>query len=175
MGTPKPLLDFDGRPLLRWMLDRLAPVFAEALVSANDDAIAAAAPPGTRTLRDLHLGAGPLAGIEAGLAAAAHERVFVVACDMPLITADLARAIVEALGGHQAAVPRFAGRAEPVAAAYARSAAVPAVAAALGRGERRAAAVLEELDVAWLDGLDPRAFRSINTPSDYRALLGAIG
>ncbi len=173
MGRPKATLEFGGTTLLAWMVERLAPAFAETLVSANDDESVAATPAGVRVVADLHVGAGPLAGIEAGLAAAAHDHVFAVAVNIPPMTGELGPTITPAVAGRDAAVPRSEERPEPVCAAYSRSAG-PVIAAALGRGERRAAAVLAELDVAWLDDLDPAPFRNLNTPEDYRALLGAI-
>lgn len=170
MGTPKARLDIHGRTLVEWIVERLGPVFAETLVSANEDAVV---PARLRVVRDLHIGAGPLAGIEAGLAATAHAAVLAVACDMPLVTPDIADRLLAALGEHDAAVPTVGGRPEPACAVYA-TASAPAIAAALGRGERRVAAVLEELDVAWVDGLDPAAFRNLNTPEDYRSFLDAL-
>jgi molybdopterin-guanine dinucleotide biosynthesis protein A len=169
MGRPKAALPFGGVTLLDWVVARLGPAFAEVLVSANGDADP---PPDARVVPDLHPFAGPLAGIEAGLRASAHGRVFAVACDMPLMTAELARTIVGALAGADAAVPSLHGRPEPACAAYARSAA-PAIAAALERGERRAAVVLQELNVNWLSDLDAGPFRNVNTPEDYQELLDA--
>ena len=170
MGRPKALLELGGRTLVEWLVGRLGPAFTEVLVSADDDRFA---PAGTRLVRDLHVGAGPLAGIEAGLAAAREDRIFVVACDLPAVTPGVAEALLQALEGHDAAVPRIEGAAEPACAAWSRAAA-PAVADALGRGERRVQAVLEDLDVAWVEGLDHAAFRNLNTPDDYRAFLDAL-
>jgi molybdenum cofactor guanylyltransferase len=172
MGQPKALLPYGGTTLIEHVAQTLAPEFHEVLVSANDPE---AVPPGLRQrlVHDLHLGAGPLAGIEAGLNAARHETLFAVACDMPLVTADLARRVVAAAQGHDAAVPRVGGRPEPAAAAYRQGAAGP-IAAALAEGRRQAAEVLEELDVAWLDDLDPRLFANANDPATYRALLDAL-
>ncbi len=172
MGQPKALLPYGGATLIEHVAQTLAPEFDEVLVSANDPE---AVPPNLRQrlVHDLHLGAGPLAGIEAGLNAASHDTLFAIACDMPLVTADLARRVVEAAQGHDAAVPRLGGRPEPAAAAYRQSAAGP-IAAALAEGRRKAAEVLEELDVAWLDDLDPRLFANANDPATYRALLDAL-
>ena len=169
MGRTKAALEFGGSTLLEWVIGRVGSDFAEVLVSANDDI---AAPGGARVVPDRHPLAGPLAGIEAGLAAAVHPAIFAVACDMPLVTPELARTIVAALAGHEAAVPLIGGRPEPACAAYARSAA-PRIAAALDRGQHQAARVLEDLDVHWLEGLDAGLFRNVNTPKDYRALLDA--
>ena len=170
MGQSKATLAFEGGTLLEWVIGRLRSEFAELLVSANDDV---GAPTGVQMVRDLRPYAGPLAGIEAGLTAASYPQVLAVACDMPLVSGDLARTIVVALGGHDAAVPRLAGRPEPACAAYARSAAV-GIGRALERGERRASHALGDLDVRWLDGIDASLFRNVNTPDDYRALLDAV-
>jgi molybdenum cofactor guanylyltransferase len=173
MGQPKALLPYGGMTLIEHVAQTLAPDFDEVLVSANDPAAVPVALTRHRVVADLHLGAGPLAGIEAGLSAARHDTLFAIACDMPLVTAELARRVVEAAQGHDAAVPRLGGRPEPAAAAYRRGSAGP-IAAALAEGRRKAAEVLEELDVAWLDDLDPRLFANANDPATYRALLDAL-
>ena len=172
MGQPKALLPFGAVTLIEHISRNLAPEFDEVLVSANDPE---SVPPGLRQrlVRDLHLGAGPLAGIEAGLHAARNDTVFAIACDMPLVTAELARLLVAAAQGHEAAVPRLGGRPEPAAAAYRQGAAGP-IAAALAEGRRQASEVLEELDVAWLEDLDPGLFANANDPATYRALLDAL-
>ncbi len=174
MGRPKPLLEVAGTTLVEWVAGRLSPVFGEVMVSANDPALV---PPGlarvARVVRDLHVGAGPLAGIEAGLAATSKPVVFAVACDMPLVTPELARRITLAAIGHDAAVPLVASRPEPACAAYATSMAGP-IAAALAAGSRRAAAALEEADVVWISDLDPDELRNLNTPEDYRSFLDAV-
>lgn len=171
MGQPKALLPFGDTTLIGWVARRLRPSFGELLLSAPTDLDLGVE--GARVVHDLHPRAGPLAGIEAGLLAAAHEVVFAVACDMPLVTPELARAIVGGLRDHDAAVPVIGGRPEAACAAYAPAAA-PRITAALERGERKAATVLKDLDVAWLNGFEAALFRNVNTPDEYRALLDAV-
>jgi len=65
------------------------------------------------------------------------------------------------------------GRAEPVCAAYRRSA-LPAVTAALDAGRLAAADLANHLDVTWLEGLDPDLFRSLNTPEDFERFHDAF-
>jgi molybdopterin-guanine dinucleotide biosynthesis protein A len=172
MGAPKALLPVGGTTLIEWIAQRLAPEFDHLLIAARGaDQLPAGLRP--RLVEDLHRGAGPLAGIEAGLAASPHETVVAVACDMPHVTPALARRLARAARGHDAAVPRPGGRPEPTCAAYRLSAAA-AIAGALGAGRRRAADVLEELDVHWLDDADPAELASLNTRDDYRAFLDAM-
>jgi len=171
MGQPKPLLPVGSTTLIEWLLARLAPPFDQLLVAARGES---QLPPGLRPhlVTDLHSGAGPLAGVEAGLAASSHDVVVAVACDMPDVTAGLLERLVIAASGDEvdAAVPRVLGAPEPTCAAYRRSAA-NAIAAALDAGRFKAADVLAELRVAWLEGEDPALFVNLNTPEDYRAFL----
>jgi molybdenum cofactor guanylyltransferase len=175
MGRPKALLPVGETTLVEWLAARLAPEFAHLLVAAREPG---QLPAGLRPhlVRDLHVGAGPLAGVEAALAAAPHDVIVAVACDMPAVTADLARRLAGTLieagepGVLDAAVPRLGGRPEPACAAYRRSAAGP-IAAALGGGHRRAADALAELRVRWLDDEDPALFANLNTPEDYERFI----
>jgi molybdopterin-guanine dinucleotide biosynthesis protein A len=173
MGRPKALLPVGSTTLIEWLVARLAPEFAHLVVAGRGPE---RLPPGLRPhlAPDLHAGAGPLAGVEAGLAASPHEVVVAVACDMPAVSVGLLRRLAEAAGdaGVDAAVPRIAGRPEPACAAYRRSAAGP-IAAALDAGRRRAADTLAALRVRWLDGEDEAEFANLNTPGDYQRFLDA--
>lgn len=90
MGRPKALLPVGRTTLIEWLVDRLAPAFAHLAVAAREPG---RLPPRLRPhlAPDLHAGAGPLAGVEAGLAVSPHDVVVAVACDMPRVTADLLR------------------------------------------------------------------------------------
>jgi molybdopterin-guanine dinucleotide biosynthesis protein A len=172
MGRPKARLPVGDTTLVEWVAARLAPAFSQLLVSARDEA---QIPERLRAhvVRDRRPGAGPLAGIEAGLAATPHEVLVAVACDMPWVEVGLARRLVQASRGHDAAVPRLDGRPEPVCAAYRRSAAAP-IGRALDAGRLRAAQALEGLDVHWLEDAPAEQLGSLNTPEDYGRFLDAL-
>jgi molybdopterin-guanine dinucleotide biosynthesis protein A len=164
MGRPKAWLEVGGTTLLRVVADRLAGAFSEVMVSfAEPEQLQAPVP--YRVVFDRKVSAGPLAGLEAGLAAARQDVVFAVACDMPYVTPELAQMAVAAARGVDAAIPRIAGRVEPLCGAYARSA-LGVITNALNSGRFTAADVASELEVTWLEGFDPGVFRSLNTPSD---------
>jgi molybdopterin-guanine dinucleotide biosynthesis protein A len=174
MGRPKALLPVGETTLIEWLAARLAPAFAHLLVAARSPE---QLPPALRPhlVRDLHVGAGPLAGVEAALAASPHDLVVAVACDMPAVTPDLTRRLAEAAASDpscDAVVPRVDGRPEPACAAYRQSAAGP-IAAALREGRYRAADVLADLDVNWLDDEDPALFANLNTPADYERFIAS--
>jgi molybdenum cofactor guanylyltransferase len=164
MGRPKAWLEVGDSYLLRHVAERLAPAFSEVIVSfAEPEQMKEAVP--YRVVFDRRPSAGPLAGVEAGLAAARNEVIFAVACDMPYVTQEVAQLAVAAARSCDAAIPRIGGRPEPVCGAYRRSA-LPFITGAVNTGRFKASELAAELDVTWLEGLDPQLFRSLNTPHD---------
>jgi molybdopterin-guanine dinucleotide biosynthesis protein A len=173
MGRPKAWLKVGDTILLRWVIDRLASDFAEVITAfAEPEQLEEPIP--YRVVFDRRRSAGPLAGIEAGIEAALHDPVFVIACDMPFVTRDVAQMAVTAARMCDAAVPRVGGRPEPVCAAY-RKSALPHISLSLDSGGRRAADVLARLDVTWLDQVPSDVVRSLNTPDDYLRFRVAVG
>lgn len=95
-GDDKPLRALLGRPLIERGLDVLRPQVRELLLVANRGAGRYAAY--GRVVDDgAYAGRGPLAGIAAGLAAAATDWVLSVPGDAPLLPPDLPQRLCEAL------------------------------------------------------------------------------
>lgn len=181
MGRDKLRLVVAGAPLLERVRAALATHCDEVLLVGPTDP----APPGVRPVADLRPGReGPLAGIEAALAAAGHRRVFVAAGDMPFLAAKLVAHVLGLLDGSPpAVVPRHGGREHPLCAAYDARLALPPLRAALDGGGRSVRAFLAGLGgVRYVEGDelaglgDPALLlMNVNTPEDLaraRALAG---
>jgi molybdopterin-guanine dinucleotide biosynthesis protein A len=107
-------------------------------------------------------GEGPLGGITTALAAARHPVVVVLACDLPNVTPDAVRAVLEGLEfGADAAVP---GR-HVLLAAYRRTCRT-IFEAAMAVGIRAPRDALEGLDVADVTLAGARWADNANTPAD---------
>ncbi len=172
MGRPKPWIEVGGTVLIRYVVERLAPSFAEVLVSfAEPEQMEQHLP--YRVVFDRKRNAGPLAGLESGLMAARHDVVFAVACDMPYVERSTAELAVAAARSCDAAIPRHDGLFEPVCGAY-RKTALPAIVGALDAGNYVAHDVAASLDVTWLEGLAPAQFESLNTPADLDRFHAAL-
>ncbi len=175
MGRPKHELPIGATTLLEWQVARLGRFFGDLMV------VGAAAPVGARSVSDRREDGGPLAGIEAGLLAMrGDDRAFVLACDMPRARPSLGALLWRLSEGHDAAVPRVAGRAQPTCAAYARSAA-PKLTAYLDAGERRATEALDRLDVVFVDeaelmreGVVLAELDDLDTPADYERFVASL-
>ena len=174
MGRDKLLLEVGGVPMLRRVCNTLATVCDEILV-VGESGIAALPVEARRITGERPGGQGPLAGIEAGLAAATYRRVLVAAGDLPFLSAGLVRHLLLRLGepGACAVVPRYRGETHPLCAAYERGI-LPAVESALDSGMRSLRELLASLPcVEYVDesGLgrfgDPDLFlMNVNSPED---------
>lgn len=88
-GADKGLIDYQGRPLIEWVLAALAPQVGEIVISANRNLERYAAY-GRRVLPDtLPDFQGPLAGVLAALLAVTADWLLVAPCDTPHLPADL--------------------------------------------------------------------------------------
>jgi molybdopterin-guanine dinucleotide biosynthesis protein A len=171
MGREKLSLEVDGVPLIQRVRDALTGSCQEVLV-VGDSGIRLG---GVRYVTDERPGGlGPLAGMEAGLAAARSPLVFVAAGDMPFLTQGMVGYLLGRLekSGVLAAVPRHQGRTHPLCAAYAR-ALLPRFEAALDGGVRAMHGFLEGLDEVEYVGEELRRFgdpdlllMNVNSPGD---------
>lgn len=171
-GADKALLALRGRPLAAWAAERLGPQVAGLAISANGDPARLAAlgapvladPPGLA-------GAGPLAGVLAGLdwaAAQGAEALASVPCDAPFAPADLVARLAAGLAEAPAALAETAQGVHPVFGLWRVALRAP-LRAALAAGERRAGAVAEALGAVRVRFDDAAAFANLNAPEDLAA------
>ncbi len=142
LGEPKPLVVVGGRTVLARIVAALRPVCAEIILAVSPGQSDATPETGLglgmHVVLDRYPQAGPLAGLEVGLAAAAHGLAFLVAADHPFLSGALVRAMAaEASGaGYDAVVLAAGGRLQPLHGVYAPDVWAPLLRRALDRGER---------------------------------------
>jgi molybdenum cofactor guanylyltransferase len=170
-GRDKSALPVDGRSILDRQLAELSSVTDDVMIVGGSHA----------TIHDVVPGCGPLGGVHAALTRARGDAVFVVACDMPYVTAALARYLLSLAGDVDAVVPRTERGYHPLCAVYARACLEPA---AVRLAERRLA--LRELLAAVNTravteeelrrvGVPSRLLANVNTPADYASLEALQG
>lgn len=180
MGRDKLFLEVGGATLVGRVSAALSSRCEEVILVGGGPA-----PPGVRAIGDDRPGQGPLAGMEAGLAAARHPLVFVAAGDMPFLRPELVDHLLAVVQdrGALAAVPDDGRGTHPLCAAYSR-AVLPHLRSALDGGVRAAREFLRALDgVVYVPEAELRSLgdpnlllMNVNSPDDLaraRALVGA--
>lgn len=180
MGSDKAALEWNGES----MLGRITRIVAERC-----DPVLVVAPEGSPAYRGLgegqsgtsqinwitdeEPGAGPLAGLATGLAAAGargREVVFVCATDMPLISAEIVDELLRGLSeSDDAAIAVDSQRAHPLAGVY-RTRASETLAGLVGAGERRMLAAVEALRTNRVTLSDSTWLTNVNAPEDLHRL-----
>lgn len=173
MGRDKARVLLDGRPLITHVLERAAPLGDEVIVTTNTPH----AYPflgGVRLVPDEQPGAGALAGLRTALRAALHERLLVLACDLPFVCVPLIEHMMRAAPPADVVVPRWHGELEPLHAVYRRGC-LAAVERALAEGRRRMIDFHADVRVYVVEEdiitrFDPQGltFFNINTPDDLQ-------
>ncbi len=174
MGCDKSLLPIDGARFIDHIHRRMSTLFDEVIIVTNSPGLYQDVP--CRKVPDIYFAKGSLAGIHSGLCHAQSKRIFVVACDMPLLKADLIRTICESADAGDVVIPRTADGFQPLHALYHKRC-IPAMEEILDEGKRRIVAFFPKVQVhaveeAHLSHLDPQglSFRNINTPQEYFTL-----
>lgn len=130
-GADKASVEVGGRTLLEHALD--------AVVDAGEVVVVGAEVPTVRPVtftREDPVGGGPAAGLLAGLRGFARrpERVVVLAVDMPLVSPDTVRRLLDAARDDGAVLVDASGRKQYLCAAYSTSALERASGGATGHG-----------------------------------------
>lgn len=183
----KALAPVAGTPMLRRVVDRLAPAVSEVIVDCRPDqrpafeAALADARGAPRVVTDAPPDHGPVAGLRAGLADADCDRCVAVACDLPTLPTTLVEALVATLrrrasAGADAVVPTPDDRRQPLCAVYDAAAAREAADAVLSGGEASLRRLLDQLSVVTVAAAtvashaSPAGLRNVNTPADLAAV-----
>lgn len=183
MGRSKATVPFGGRPLLCRIVERVAPVADEVLVTTNEPenlGFLFDMPEGAkvRLARDVFETRGSLAGLYTALSAAANEWVAVCACDMMDVSAELFERELKVAwaGGLDVVIPVNENGHEPFHAVYRREPCLEATARALaGKGKKsmKSAVFGQGLSVRELSMDEVRAvvpdggcFENCNTPEE---------
>ena len=178
MGRDKLRLTLEGETLLQRALRRWGEVFPRVLVSvAGPERLPEL---GDRRVFDRFPGAGPLAGLHAGLLAAGED-VFLTAADMPFSSPEKALVLAFLCADAEACVLTDAeGRWEPLFGCY-RASLLPKAEALLASGRRSMGALLGSVRLREVrpeelgEGPDSRLAWNLNVPEDYEKLRLELG
>jgi molybdopterin-guanine dinucleotide biosynthesis protein A len=162
-GVDKGLQALRGKPMVAWVIERLAPQVEEILINANQNLDAYRGFGHVVVSDEISGFAGPLAGLHAGLKRARHELVATVPCDSPFLPPDLVSRLETSLAGNDVAVAKTGEQPHPVFCLLKKNLMANLETFLLQGGRKIDAwyAPLKTVEVRFDDEAD--AFRNINT------------
>ena len=170
MGRDKASLPWRDGDLLHAVLAALGPACWRVIVVSNLPRTIARQ--NVQVVADRYAGCGPLAGIQAGLAASGDDYNFVAACDMPYIDSRAVAYMAAVAAGYDAAVPFIDGHFNPLHAIYHRRC-LPAIEAMLRQGCLRITDLYPKIRLRLVSAGELGEFspdcamlRNLNSPAD---------
>lgn len=159
-GRDKSALIVDGRTILARQLEMLSAV-------ADDVAV---------VREDLVPDCGPLGGVHTALTRARHDVVFVLACDMPYVTASFAAYLASLAADADLVVPRTDRGYHPLCAAYRRTC-LDAIARRVAERRLKMTDLFSDVHVREVSGVEldrfgdrHRLLANVNTPAEFAGL-----
>lgn len=169
MGSPKALLEVDGRTLLDTVAEA-GEGFEERILSVNDPVIPT--PEGFARCADVYPHCGPMAGIHAALCMTECDALVTAPCDAPHYSAELARYLKAQFEAHLDAVVLVddEGRSQPLTGVYSKSC-LPVLDEHLKTGKLKMMWMLESMKlkkVSLPQHLSDSVFENLNTPQELQ-------
>ena len=178
MGFDKQMLMDEGRRLVEKVIETLREEFSDIIVITAKPELYEGM--GVRLFRDEYEGKGPLAGVHAALSHAQSQYIYLLACDMPVVSLPFVRHMKERIRetGADICACKFNDRMETFNTFYSCSL-LPDVTHRLETGNSslfrfiygNQTCVIEQEDAARFDQ-ELSMFTNINTRSEYEKYLG---
>lgn len=173
MGTNKALLKINKKTNIERIADNLKVLFDDIILVTNEPEQYQFL--GLKMVSDQYPGMGPLAGVHAGLEASDFEVNFVVACDMPFVSVELANALVNNCSHYDAVVPVINGKQHPLFSVFKKETANQ-IEQSIAGGRLRVKHLLDDLKVLYVTETElqaysqldlERVFFNMNHPNEY--------
>ncbi len=175
-GQNKAFLELAGMRLIDRVAAEMRKIFKEVILITNEKAHYEYL--GIPVIEDLIKELGPLGGIYTGLMRIPNEAGFFVACDMPFISPQLVRYMVDIRDNYAAVVPLGASGIEPLHAIYTRTCLGP-IKDLLNAQQYQVRLFYERVSVRYVTPEEIRKFVSpqavflnINTPAEFAKIQG---
>jgi molybdenum cofactor guanylyltransferase len=174
MGADKALLSLGTENLVQRALRAVAAVCPKPIIVGNPNRYGAFG----EVIDDLVPGCGPLGGIHAALNASESDRNLILSVDMPLVTPEFLRWLMdESINGIElVTVPQPAGRSQPLCAIYRRGM-LPVIEKAIAEGEYKVDRTFSRVPTRYLSDGEIRGagfagdiFANMNTPEEFDAI-----
>ncbi|MEH7074563.1 molybdenum cofactor guanylyltransferase [Neobacillus drentensis] len=173
MGTNKALLKINEKTNIERIADTLSRSFNDIILVTNHPEQYEFL--GVKMVKDYYPNQGPLAGVHAGLSSSNFDTNFIVACDMPFVSVELAELLVTKSADYDAVIPIINGVQHPLFAVFNKRV-LSGAAESIEAGRLRMKHLLDTLHVLYVTEKDlqvcgsidlERVFFNMNHPNEY--------
>lgn len=165
MGSDKGMLIVDGKKIIERILSAMRPVVDEIIIISNGknyDNL------GYKVYSDVIKDCGPMGGIHTALSFSTTEKNLIVACDMPFLSSDVLKQIINSPTEYEITVPEFSGEVHPLCAVYS-SVCRNRFSQLLANREWKMKQALHHFNTKTISFSDNH-FQNINTPEEYQTI-----
>lgn len=170
----KGLLEIEGRPIIKKLIDVLKSEFEEIIIVTNNPEDYSSLKKECCILQDKIKNTGPLGGIYTALDYTTKDAVFFTACDMPFVDNTIVKNLLGSYkkNPHDAFVPRIGEHIEPLCAIYKKNVTSAILSFTKKANNYRLTDFLKTVDACFLNMDDTpynrRIFTNINTIEDLK-------
>lgn len=119
MGTDKGLVLFGDKPLVQYSIDLAKVVCNDIFIGTNNDEYSKF---GYNLIHDIVVGKGPIGGLHAALKNTEQDYIFLLSCDIPYGSLNVAKLLIEELSDFEIVVPIWGkGKIEPLFGFYSKT------------------------------------------------------
>ena len=164
MGQDKASMILGGKTVIQHVIDNLFFVFKEIFISGNHNNY----PISKGIIKDVTTQKGPIGGIRSALEFC-QEDIFVCSCDMPFVSSDLIKNILQKKIENRINVVRFGEKLYPVLGIYPFSI-LTDLKKTIESGNLRMTSFLEQQNAHYIDFEDSfeHQLLNINTPENFK-------
>ena len=164
--------------MIEHVIGALAPVTVSVAIIANSRKYHRL---GLPVFADIHKNVGPLEAIRTALSNSVSRRIVMVGCDLPFVSSELFKFLLNAPGDYQVVVPIGPdGKLESMCSIYWKEA-LPVITDLINRGERKISLLFERVPTRFVSFGEMKHltrselfFENVNTPDDYRRAIETI-
>jgi molybdenum cofactor guanylyltransferase len=176
IGTNKALLKINDKNVIQIIKDTLSSILNDVIIIA--DQINEYEFLGLSVFRDIYPDKGPLGGIHSGLFNSSTDKNFFVSCDMPFITRDLIKFIIEHKTDKKIVVNKTEDRIQPLCGIYTKEC-IPVIEEILKDTNSQCYSIHRLLDIISVDIIDlendynkynSNIMFNLNTKEDYNSI-----
>lgn len=167
MGSDKGMLIVDGKKIIERILEAIKPVVDEIIIVSNGknyDHL------GYKVYSDIIKDCGPMGGIYTALSFSKANKNLVVACDMPFLSSEVLKQIINNSSDCDIAVPEFSGEVHPLCAVYS-TICRNKFSQLLAEGQWKMKQALHLFNTKTIS-FSENHFQNINTPEEYQTING---